>query len=115
MLRFDLPWPPGAVSPNSRKHWSVKARAAAKYRRDCWACAVAAGVQKLDCPGLSVSITFYPPGRHRRDLDNLLASMKAGLDGVADATGVDDSKWSFSLSRGDWEKGGRVSVEIAPI
>ena len=37
------------------------------------------------------SITFYCPDRRRRDIDNLLASLKPSLDGIAQATGIDDS------------------------
>lgn len=49
----------------------------------------------------------------RADLDNMLAAMKAGLDGVAQATGVDDSRWEYRIARGDPTKGGRVDVELS--
>ena len=38
-----------------------------------------------------VSMVFYPPDGRRRDVSNLHAAMKAALDGIAEAMGVDDS------------------------
>jgi len=38
-----------------------------------------------------VSMVFYPPDGRRRDVSNLHAAMKAALDGIASAMGVDDS------------------------
>lgn len=47
----------------------------------------------MDVP-LHVELVFRPPPDHReRDRDNLLASMKAGLDGVASALQIDDSRF----------------------
>ena len=40
---------------------------------------------------IPLSIIFHKGDRRRRDQDNLIASMKASLDGVADALGVDDN------------------------
>ena len=37
-----------------------------------------------------VHVAFFPPRKGRRDLDNCLASIKSGLDGVADVLCVDD-------------------------
>lgn len=46
------------------------------------------------------------------DLDNCLSRMKAGLDGLADVLGVDDSKWTLSLGFAP-TVGGMVVVEIS--
>ena len=40
---------------------------------------------------VSVLMRFYPPTKRARDWDNLLASMKSGIDGLADGLGVDDN------------------------
>lgn len=58
-----------------------------------------------------LNLTFTPPTRRRFDLDNLLARMKAGLDGLADVLGVDDSRWTLEISKAD-QVGGYVQVEI---
>ena len=35
-------------------------------------------------------IIFYKPNRRHMDLDNMLASMKSGLDGMCEALEIDD-------------------------
>jgi len=109
----SLPWPSPALSPNARGHWGVKARAVKRYRHDAAALARAAGCRKLACDRLAVAVTFYPPDRRQRDTDNMLASIKSGLDGIADALGVDDSRWELTISRGDPVQGGRVDVVVS--
>lgn len=59
-----------------------------------------------------LAIQFCPPNRRKRDLDNMLASLKATLDGLSDAMGVDDSGWSLTLTRGEPVKGGAVFITI---
>ena len=111
---IKLPWPPAILSPNARGHWAAKAKAAKKYRGDACYLAQAMGCRALDASGLSVAIYFHPPDNRRRDTDNMLSSVKSGLDGIADATGVDDSRWSYGMSRGDPVKGGAVLVHVKP-
>ncbi|WP_136685675.1 hypothetical protein [Falsirhodobacter xinxiangensis] len=110
--RVELPWPSSALSPNARGHWRIAAAAKARARRDANIACRAAGVRNIDAPALHLSLTFCAPTRGRRDMDNLLASMKAAIDGIADATGVDDSTYSFTLARGPVRKGGAVLAEI---
>ena len=43
---------------------------------------------------------FVPPDAHRRDADNLLAASKAAIDALSQVTGVDDSKFSFTIKMG---------------
>lgn len=97
-----LPWPPRELSPNVRTHWAKLAKAKKAYRTTCrWLAVEQAVVHKLqatDSAGgrLRLHLLFVPPTRARRDVDNLVASMKAGLDGLADALGMDDSLWALS-------------------
>lgn len=109
---ISLPWPPAALSPNARVHHMAKARSARQYRHDAHMMALVEGCRKLDCERLTVEITFHPPDNRRRDTDNMLASIKSGLDGIADATGVDDSHWHYGLARGEPVKDGRVLVHV---
>ena len=44
-------------------------------------------------------------------MDNMLASIKSGLDGVADAMGVDDKHWSITLRRGEPIANGAVMID----
>lgn len=107
---IELPWPPKELSPNAREHFRVKAAAAKEYRNQAYWLAVG----KLTAPGdpIWVSMTFYPPDKRRRDLDNMFASTKAALDGIADALGVDDQTFGFLLERAGPSKGGKIVVRI---
>lgn len=116
MLRLD--WPPGVLSPNSRAHWTEKARAAKRYRRDCCIIAQAAGCRALNADRLKVELTFFPPDNRHRDADNLLASLKAGLDGISDATGIDDSRWHYGalhVPRSETVENGAVIAVVTPM
>lgn len=109
-----LPWPPAVLSPNARVHYMRRASAAKKYRGDARLIAQSQGCRALDCEALTAEITFCPPDNRRRDTDNLLAQVKSGLDGIADATGVDDSRWHYGIRRDEPVKGGAVLVHIFP-
>jgi len=110
-VNFILPWPPTILSPNSRVHWSKLARAKKAYRAACAWTAKEQGAQRLDAEKLHLTLVFVPPNRRAHDLDNCLARMKSGLDGLADVLGVDDKRWSLTISKAD-EVGGLVRVEV---
>lgn len=111
MIEIVLPWPPSSLSPNTRQHWSKLAKAKKLYRHECWAQAKAQGVVKSDTDRLHLSIVFVPPSRRAFDLDNCLARLKSGLDGLADALVVDDKHWSLSIAKSP-EIGGMVKIKI---
>ena len=113
-MRVVLSWPSPELSPNARAHWAKKALKAKRYRSLAFFLARLEGLRGCGQSGHSVLITFHPPDNRRRDLDNMLASIKSGLDGIASAIGVDDSKWAIKISRGDTVKGGAVVVEVSP-
>ena len=64
-----------------------------------------AGEGKID-----VSIRFYPPDNRHRDADNMVAMLKHGLDGIADALGVNDRRFKPVFYFEAAEKPGRVEV-----
>jgi len=112
--RFVLPWPPKGLSPNDRLHWAALSRLKREYRKACRLQVLAQGAQPMEgC--LRVQLEFVPPDRRKRDWDNLVASMKAGLDGLADALQVDDAQFvlSFHVARDQIAGLVRVSVEPA--
>jgi crossover junction endodeoxyribonuclease RusA len=100
---IELPWPAKELSPNARQHWSAAARAKKAYRLRCKAVGDAAGLALVPkgATGVLVHLVFIKPDRRARDWDNMLASMKSGLDGLADAMGVDDSMWRLSFDVAD--------------
>lgn len=107
-----LPWPPKELSPNATLHWAKKMKFKKSYRMLAWGLSLEA---KLEAPQgddkFGVEITFYPPDRRHRDADNMVAAIKAGLDGVADALNVNDRRFlpSFIFSE---EVKGMVKIEI---
>ena len=111
MILIELPWPPKTLSPNNRACRYAKARDTKKYRRDCWVCAKAAGPSSEITSPLLV-ITFCPPDKRRRDLDNMLASAKAAIDSIADALGIDDQHFALQLERGQPVPNGAVLVRV---
>ena len=115
MTEIVLPWPARCMWPNSRVDRRSASGTRKKYREDGAKAAWAAGFRKLPWKRAHLRITFHPPCGRRRDLDNLLAAIKSGLDGISDAIGIDDSRWSMTIQRGNIVKGGAVHVAlIAP-
>lgn len=95
MIVIDLPWPPKELSPNARVHRMEKARVARQYRQDCaWTTVEAAGgihrCPRLTGSDLELIAEFRMPDKRWSDADNLLAMIKSGIDGVCDATGIND-------------------------
>ncbi len=92
-------------------------RAKKQYRTACWIAARKAGMSAATLMGAdeaAVHLTFYPPDRRIRDQDNLIASMKSGLDGLADALKVDDSNFRVTFDISD-DIGGMVKVSVTPL
>ena len=111
---ITLPWPSTALSPNTRQHWGKLAAAKKAYRAACAWTAKEQGAGRIDAQRLHLTITFYPPNRRAHDLDNCLARLKSGLDGLADVLGVDDKNWTLTISKAD-AVGGFVRVEVAHV
>lgn len=115
---ITLPWPDPRLNPNKRVHYAQKARIAKKAREAACilACAnVPLQARQAAVQGegpISLAVTFYPPDRRKRDLDNMLASLKPALDGVADAFQADDYRFELTLRRADPVKLGKVEVEL---
>lgn len=108
---IELPWPPKELSPNARKHFHAKAAAAKAYREQAYWLTKKARRPTLPDEGVLVlRIDFFPPDARKRDLDNMLASIKSGLDGIADSWEVDDQRFSFWIHRAEPVKGGKVVV-----
>jgi crossover junction endodeoxyribonuclease RusA len=114
MNEVILPWPPKALSPNSRVHWSVKSKEAKAYRRACWALARQAGMVAPTHEKIALWLDFVPPDRIRRDDDNMVASFKAGRDGLADALGIDDKRFRTFPYVSD-KVGGFVRVRLTEL
>lgn len=86
-LTISISLPPKECSPNGRGHWSRRAMANKCYRLEAWAACVKAldGANPPKWLKAQAKIAAYFPTRRRPDPDNLIASLKAAFDGIADA------------------------------
>ena len=107
-----LSWPRRALWENEGASRMVKAAAKRMQRKEAWALTIDA---KWPSDATAVlSFRFCPPDRRRRDTHNLPATMKAAIDGIADAMRVDDVgfRCEFPTEFGPVEKGGAVYIEL---
>jgi crossover junction endodeoxyribonuclease RusA len=122
-----LQWPHKDLSPNARGHWAKRSRAAKTARSQAFLLTRQSmgeqpgahlawdAIRSITIDGtLIVRIVFEPPARYRYDIDNLVARMKASLDGIADAVGIDDHRFQLeSPVIGDtFKPHGRVCVTL---
>lgn len=107
-----LSWPRRALWDNEKASHMVKAAAKRTQRKEAWALALEAKWPRDQEAVLT--FRFCPPDRRRRDTHNLPATMKAAIDGIADAMKVDDVGFQcvFPTEFGPVEKGGAVYIEI---
>ena len=107
---ITLPWPHKELSPNARVFWAAKYARVKLYRSACYYITKQSGIKVKD-EAIDLWITFNPPDKRRRDLDNCIASIKSGLDGLADALGVDDRRFRLHTHISDKIEGS-VTVRI---
>lgn len=109
---IELPWPHKDLSPNARVHFRAKAAAAKAYREQAYWLAKASPLAMPNEGGIGLRFDFHPPDARKRDLDNMLASIKSAIDGIADAHEVNDQRFGFWLSREAPVKNGRIVVSV---
>ena len=115
-MRIELDFPPACLFPNRAKgtHWTVTHKAKAGYR-DNSAWLTKGQMRDWVAPEgeIRLTITFVMPDKRLRDTDNCLAAAKAGLDGMADALGVNDRQFQpVTIFRQYGEKPGKMIVEL---
>ena len=103
-----LPWPDPRLMPNraAGKHWGTVSGLKAKAKGDAYTLTKVAGKGQITdfCNrNIPVSLLFCTPDGRHRDVDNLLASQKSALDGIALALGVNDARFRPVLI--DWIRG----------
>ena len=116
MIELVLGWPPSNLSPNARLHWAKLARAKKQYRNACFSVSKEQ-LKKFNTENipekLVLEMTFIPPDRRSYDRDNLVARMKAGIDGLADALKINDKRFNTVISTMDTDYlGGFVRIRI---
>lgn len=110
-----LSWPAKPLWQNRRYHWSAVSRVKAAQRREAWALTHHHLVARV--PDAVIEFAFHPPPRSRPDAQNLPATVKGAIDGIADAMGCDDKGFRcvFPRSVGEPVKGGCVLVTIKEV
>lgn len=86
--RLPLPWVRPPLSANQRLHWGTCARLARDIRTTtAW---LARAAQIPAAAHLGVTLVWAPGDRRRRDVDNLVPTLKPCCDGLVDAGVVAD-------------------------
>lgn len=98
-VRIVLPYPPSALNPNAGSHWGKLAREKKKFRGACYVETCAQVKDRKKWKRATVRMFAFVKFAHRTpDHDNFLASMKAGIDGVASA-GIVENDRGFEYER----------------
>ena len=90
---LELPWPNAVLNPNNHKHWKAKMKPAKAQKTTAFALTKQANLTPFKTHKIHVIVDFYAEDRRHRDSDNFLTALKSGLDGVALAMGIDDSRF----------------------
>jgi len=91
-----LPFPSKLLGPNARVHHMTKHRLTKDYRASTRL--IAGQHQRLCLQRPVLGILPVSTTRRRRDLDNVLASLKAALDGLTDAGWWEDDSAILGIS-----------------
>lgn len=93
-LTITIPHPPKECRPNGRYHWARKAKHVKRHRSlSHMACLEALkGRMPERWRQAKVQVTAYTKTAQHQDPDNLIASLKAAFDGIADAQIVANDK-----------------------
>jgi crossover junction endodeoxyribonuclease RusA len=115
--RIELEFPPASLFPNRKNglHWAVTHKTKKEYRDSAfWLTKQQAAGWTYAGGDIALALIFCMPDKRHRDADNCLAAAKAGLDGMADALGIDDRRFQpvmvFRLAD---KKPGKLIVGIA--
>lgn len=112
-MKIIFPWFPKELNPNSTCYFRKKAKIKATYRAEGFRITTEAlQTQTVDKSAKELHFTFYKPDNRHRDADNMLAAMKSGIDGMADALGINDKQFKTITIHVADQIGGYVVVEI---
>ncbi len=116
IVSITLPWPNKYLFPNARISNKAK-NAYIQPARELAFYTVKEQPQYdwtgLD-GGLMMIVTAHPPDRIRRDLDNVLSSLKSYQDGLCQALGIDDRQIiEERISWGNVLRGGQIVMTLA--
>jgi crossover junction endodeoxyribonuclease RusA len=113
MIKIKLPWPDKLLSPNARCHWAVKSKCTKQHR--ALAC-IAARQQCGSRPNwksafYSLTCTLAPKQR-QPDEQNLIAHLKAYVDGIEDAGIIQNDRGLRIGGPVDFIRGEKSEIEF---
>lgn len=88
IYRLELPWSRPPLTSNMRPHWAERHRLTAEIRRSVGWLARAAHIPAAD--HVTVGLVWAPGDNRRRDVDNLVPTLKVAADALIDAGVVPD-------------------------
>lgn len=117
-LIIRLPFPDKSLMPNKQKglHWAAtyKARKAQKEAGYILTKQAMQSAGPQEWPDyIPISLLFLTPDRRIRDADSMHSASKHLLDGIAQAMGVDDSRFKPVIL--DWVLGPKEGGLIAAV
>ena len=113
---IKLAFPSPLLFPNRKHadHWTKAHTAKVKARDDAfYATKQAAKAFKPADGYIPLSVLFVTPTRIRRDWDGMAGAFKASQDGIAQALGIDDSRFKPVLI--DWVDGEKPGACIVAV
>lgn len=111
LFHVELPFPPAALSGHAKGHWRGKSAVTKKHRAWAYTAAKACRYAPPLTGDITVYVVFYPPDK-RGDRVNFPNRMKPYFDGIAEALGVNDSRFLPHFQFRAPEKPGCVKVMI---
>lgn len=108
---FSLPFPPASLSGHNNGRWQSKSGPVKVHRAIAKLATLEACVAVPDEGDIPITMTFHPPDK-RGDRVNFPNRAKPLWDGIADALGVNDSRFLPTYVFGDPVKGGQVLVTL---
>lgn len=109
-MKLTYPWFPKELKPNWTGHYMQKAKVKAQYRAEWAVQTEQQGARGYN--GFRMKVTFYKPNNRHMDLDNMLASIKSGIDGMCDALQINDKQFTEITVIKAPTIGGYIEVEL---
>lgn len=94
-LQFAYPSPP--LTANQRMHWGRRAKLTKQLRAEACAKANLADIPPMQ--RCEVTLTWYVRDHRRRDVDNIVPTLKAYCDGIVDAHVSPDDTPQYMVKR----------------
>lgn len=111
---ITLPFPASILAGHAKGNGNwAKIKATKEHREWAWKAALAAAPVVAEEGDIRIHIRFVPANR-RGDRVNFPNRLKPYFDGIADALGVNDSRFLPSYEFCQPEAPGRVEMEVLP-